>query len=247
MSPTPVGLPCQRWGNGSRRVLLVHGLGGCAATWWRVAEALASQDCTVLAPTLRGHGEAPLTSDYRMSAYCADLAELGDDWACVVGQSLGGVLALQLAGRPGATRSLVLLDPVLVVPDDMFEVVTRAQLRALDRPTDPAEVQRLNPTWPAGDVLAAARSATGTSSWVVTETMSQNRPWHHVQALSELTIPTHIIGADPNRGAVCSKGLVEPYLTDTVRFVCADGSSHAVYRDAADLVIATVLGLLDQA
>ncbi len=225
----------------------MHGLGGNAATWWRIAEALAERDCLVLAPTLRGHGEAPFTSRYRMADYCADLRALGTDWACVVGQSLGGVLSLLLGTQPGFARSLVLLDPVLIVPDDRFEVVTRAQLRALERPTDPAEVQRLNPDWPAGDVRAAASAAAGTSAWTVTETMTQNRPWQHLKSLSELTIPTQLIGADPDRGAVCLQSQVQPYLSSLVRFRSAAGSSHAVYRDAGELVTDTVTQLLDQA
>lgn len=237
----PVTLPFQQWGNGSRRVLLVHGLGGGPATWWRIAEALTEHDCTVVAPTLRGHGAAPFTSRYRMIDHLADLSALGTDWACVVGQSFGGVLALQLGQQPGFTRSLVLLDPVLIVPDDRFEVVTRAQLRALDRPSDPIEVARLNPDWPAGDIRAAAAAAAGTDRWVVEQTMRQNRPWHHLERLRAIAVPTSIIGADPAHGAVVRPETIEPYRSELVSYELAAGSSHAVYRDAADQVVAAVL------
>ena len=75
----PVTLPVTSWGTPAARyrALLIHGLGGAAGTWWRVADELASAGVQVVAPDLRGHGTAPATLDYRLGSYAADLAQLG--------------------------------------------------------------------------------------------------------------------------------------------------------------------------
>ncbi|HSK98147.1 MAG TPA: alpha/beta fold hydrolase, partial [Euzebyales bacterium] len=66
----PVALPTLEWGvHGSRRALLLHGLSSAASTWWRIADALAGAGYRVTAPDLRGHGNAPHTSSYRLSGY----------------------------------------------------------------------------------------------------------------------------------------------------------------------------------
>jgi len=246
-APRAIELPVQRRGIGAsgRPVLLLHGLGGAAGTWWRVADGLAAAGFPVCAPDLRGHGRAAFTSQYRLADYHADLAALGSDWALIIGQSLGGLLALHLGlPDPGRARALLLLDPVLEVPDDRYEVVTRAQLRAVDRPAEPRQIQQQNPGWHPGDIRAAAEAARGLSPWVVEQTMVQNRPWHHLHRLGELRVRTHIIGADPEHGAVIRERAVAAYLSRQLSFETATGSGHAVYRDAAELVFRRALELL---
>ena len=54
-------VPCRaihRWGPEPARVLLIHGITSSGATMWRLGEGLAERG--VVAPDLRGHGEAPL-------------------------------------------------------------------------------------------------------------------------------------------------------------------------------------------
>lgn len=82
-------------------LLLVHGMAGSSATWQPVIDEL-SDHFTVLAPDLPGHGRSDKPrGDYSLGAYASvlrdllDVLELGQ--ATVVGQSLGGGIAMQFA------------------------------------------------------------------------------------------------------------------------------------------------------
>ncbi len=80
-------------------LLLIHGMAGSSATWRGVIPAL-SKKYRVLAPDLLGHGESTKPrGDYSLGAFAASLRdlldELGIDRATVIGQSLGGGVAMQ--------------------------------------------------------------------------------------------------------------------------------------------------------
>jgi pimeloyl-ACP methyl ester carboxylesterase len=83
-------------------VLLVHGMAGSSATWRHVLPALA-QRFTVVAPDLLGHGESgkPRRGEYALGAHANFLRDLlhvlGHERATIVGQSLGGGVAMQFA------------------------------------------------------------------------------------------------------------------------------------------------------
>jgi pimeloyl-ACP methyl ester carboxylesterase len=82
-------------------VLLVHGITSSADAWRNVTPALA-EDYTVVAPDLLGHGgSAKPRGDYSLGAYASGLrdlmAALGHERATVVGHSMGGGIAMQLA------------------------------------------------------------------------------------------------------------------------------------------------------
>ncbi len=80
-------------------LLLIHGMAGSSATWRAVIPAL-SKKYRVVAPDLLGHGESTKPrGDYSLGAFAASLRdlldELGIDRATVIGQSLGGGVAMQ--------------------------------------------------------------------------------------------------------------------------------------------------------
>jgi pimeloyl-ACP methyl ester carboxylesterase len=82
-------------------LILIHGITSSSRTWERVLPALA-QHFTVLAPDLLGHGEsAKPRGDYSLGAYASGIRDLmvalGHPRATVVGHSLGGGIAMQLA------------------------------------------------------------------------------------------------------------------------------------------------------
>lgn len=82
-------------------ILFVHGLMSSRRTWADQSVRLAA-DHRVLAPDLFGHGQSakPL-GDYSLGAHAASLRDLLDELelgaVCVVGHSLGGGIAMQLA------------------------------------------------------------------------------------------------------------------------------------------------------
>jgi pimeloyl-ACP methyl ester carboxylesterase len=82
-------------------LLLIHGMAGSSATW-RAIIPLLSKNHRVIAPDLLGHGEsAKPRGDYSLGAFAVFLRdlldELGVDRATVIGQSLGGGIAMQFA------------------------------------------------------------------------------------------------------------------------------------------------------
>ena len=95
-------------------LLLLHGL---AMSWraWRPLLASLSTDHQVLAPTLPGHRGGPVAPADVSVTWLADYLEMlldeeGHDRVHVVGNSLGGWLALELARR-GRARSVTAVSP----------------------------------------------------------------------------------------------------------------------------------------
>ena len=95
-------------------VLLIHGMAGSSATWRAVLPQL-SKKYRVVAPDLIGHGEsAKPRGDYSLGAFAVWLRdfldELGITRVTVVGQSLGGGVAMQFVYQhPDYCERLVLI------------------------------------------------------------------------------------------------------------------------------------------
>lgn len=93
---------------------LVHGIGDSATTWEQVLPLLAG-GFTVVAPDLLGHGESDKPrADYSLGGFANGIRDLmvvlGVERATVVGHSLGGGIALQLAYQyPERVERLVLV------------------------------------------------------------------------------------------------------------------------------------------
>jgi len=86
---------------GPETLLLIHGMAGSSATWRNVIPKLAA-NYRVVAPDLLGHGlSAKPRGDYSLGAFAVWLRDLLDQLgiprATVVGQSLGGGIAMQFA------------------------------------------------------------------------------------------------------------------------------------------------------
>jgi pimeloyl-ACP methyl ester carboxylesterase len=82
-------------------LLLVHGIAGSCENWREVIESFARHN-TVIAPDLPGHGASQAgAGDYSIGALAAGLRDLmlalSHERATLVGHSLGGGVAMQLA------------------------------------------------------------------------------------------------------------------------------------------------------
>jgi len=95
-------------------LLLVHGIAGNCENWREVIEPLSHRH-TVIAPDLPGHGASEAgAGDYSIGALASGLRDLllalGHERATVVGHSLGGGVAMQLAYQyPEMVERLVLV------------------------------------------------------------------------------------------------------------------------------------------
>lgn len=109
-------------GRGDEALLLIHGMAGSSETWRAVIPQL-SKKFRVVAPDLLGHGQsAKPRSDYSLGAFAVLLRdlldELGISRVSVIGQSLGGGVAMQFAYQHrDYCRRLVLISSGGLGPD----------------------------------------------------------------------------------------------------------------------------------
>ncbi len=107
---------------GAPVLLLIHGMAGSSATWREVGPAL-TKEYTVIAPDLLGHGaSAKPRHDYSLGAFAGGLRDLlvalRVSRATIVGQSLGGGIAMQFAYQhPERCERLVLVNSGGLGPD----------------------------------------------------------------------------------------------------------------------------------
>ncbi len=103
-------------------VLLIHGMAGSSETWRAVLPPL-SRKHRVVAPDLLGHGQsAKPRSDYSLGAFAVWLRDLldklGISSATIVGQSLGGGVAMQFVYQhPDYCQRLILISSGGLGPD----------------------------------------------------------------------------------------------------------------------------------
>jgi 3-oxoadipate enol-lactonase len=120
-----VELHCEIEGSGEP-LLFIHGLGSCAEDWQSQIEYFRDRYRTI-ACDLRGHGRSSKPrGPYSIEVFARDLAsllrELETGPAHVVGISLGGMVAFELAvDSPERVRSLVIVNSGPAVPAETFK------------------------------------------------------------------------------------------------------------------------------
>ncbi len=136
-------------------LVLIHGIGHRRQAWDPVFETLAlSYD--VIAVDLAGFGESPaypLSAAYDMDSACDNLSDNFAHWGIdrphVVGNSLGGAIALELGAR-GLARSVTALSPA-----GFFGVLNRVQTLVL------LIILRLSSQLPTGALRFVSRQTWG--------------------------------------------------------------------------------------
>jgi len=99
------------WGSGTP-VVLVHGSLAIGADEWQAQRPLADEGFRLLVPDRRGYGRSPAAEGEDFLRDADDINDLMGEGAHLVGHSYGGLGVLVAAARrPGATRSLTLLEP----------------------------------------------------------------------------------------------------------------------------------------
>ncbi|MGI8754433.1 MAG: alpha/beta fold hydrolase [Acidimicrobiales bacterium] len=165
-------LAYHRWGNKpGPAVVLLHSLGEDSGTWRRVAPELARRR-SVHALDLRGHGASRHTPLYSLELMKTDVLgaidELDLDDTCLVGHSLGGMVAyLAAAEQPETIGRLVLEESPPPVP-----AMPRRELA--EEPN-----LALSFDWAAVEAIYAERNAPDPGWW---------------DNLASISVPTLLIG-----------------------------------------------------
>ena len=182
-------LHVQRSGNGTRTVLLIHGLGDDHTVFPESVVANLAQDHTVLAPDLAGFGQSQAAPDFdfRVTSQARLLAslltQLGlTEPVTLIGHSLGGAISVLLASAsPHQVNALINVEGNLT-PEDAF-ISTHAVNAADNHRFDewwrlfPAAVRRQNGKDPAIDRYLRA--------------LEQTRPETFLSTCRDLTTRTH--------------------------------------------------------
>ena len=192
-------------GAGDPPIVFVHGWGGDRSYLAPQTEHFAARH-TVLALDLRGHGEssqpAPGGTRYDVDVLADDVLAVAEAAGLrrpvLVGHSLGGLIGLSCAARPGALSALVMVDPAPITNESakayFRESVDTVRADA-DRswrssfaagfflPTDTARRDEIIAGFPAGDpdIAAAVLLAMG--------------EFDGAGALSRATVPVLSIGS----------------------------------------------------
>jgi len=201
-----VRLACQVEGQGPP-LLLLHGLGGSHDDWRRQVPVFARR-YRVIAPDLRGFGASERQEPFTVQQHARDAAgllhALGIPRAHVVGLSMGGAVAMELAlAEPGRVAGLVLANTApgfeLRGWQRRYMGVSRLLLallfgvggvaRLFSRAVFPAPHQE-------NLRKRLLERASHTSRWVYIASLRALVRWDAEERLPSLRCPTLVIGAE---------------------------------------------------
>ncbi|MFE3506160.1 alpha/beta fold hydrolase [Kitasatospora sp. NPDC059160] len=230
---------CEIQGEGDP-VVLLHGGGVTADSWWGQIPALAAH-FRVHAPERRGHGrtpdvEGPVTSDLMAGDLIALLETLGTGPVHLVGWSAGATVALRTAlRRADLVRSLVLIsggvsragstDADAAILDDT------ARLEAMLRP----QYEPLSPDGPAHFPVVFAK-------WLA---MWREEPDIGFAALADLPMPLLVMQGDHDGVRICHSAAVAGTAPHG-QLAVLPGTSHTAPLEKPDLVNRLLLDFLTQ-
>jgi len=153
-------LHTKQYGDGSKRIALIHGVSGDHRMFHDLTDRLTARDYTVIGVDLRGHGESPHADSYEISDFADDLVEtLPGGLDAVVGHSLGGVVLIDAVERLQPKRAIY-LDPAWFVPASFDEAAQHANVgeHPDGSPYSLDELAELNPGWGRENLVRAQQS-----------------------------------------------------------------------------------------
>lgn len=241
-------------------VLLVEGLGYARWMWrWQV-EALA-ETYHVLLPDNRGTGDSDTPEGpYDVAEMAADLVAVVDDAgvaaAHVVGASMGGMIAMQLALDTDRVRSLSLLctspggEDAVPIPDEtlasMFDVPADASPReAIRHKMRPAMTDAF---FEANDGLVAEivewRLETDAPPAARRAQAAAVDAFDVSDRLGEIAVPTLVLHGTDDRVVPVGNGELLAARIPGARARFVDGGAHLLFIEHAERVTDELLGFL---
>jgi len=234
-------------GSGSA-VLLVQGLAYPAASWFRQVSVLAEQH-QVLTPDNRGAGDTGLTpgAPYTVELMAADclavLDDAGVDRAHVVGISMGGLMAQEIAlTSPERVRSLTLLASHPGISTGVFpqEVLTFLASRAGMTPLEAREASipfNYAPSTPREWIEQDwAVRVEGTASPEGYAAQGGTALWSGYDRLPTVTVPTQVVCGEQDRLCVPANSEKLAAAIPGSTLVLVPGANHVLTTDQSEVV-----------
>ncbi len=240
-----VRLHYEKAGEGAPLVFL-HGLGSSHRDWWRQVEYFRDQ-YRVITVDLRGHGRSEKPAGpYSIPLFAEDVAallrELDATPACIVGLSMGGMVAFQLAiDHPEVVERLVVVNSApearlnslkdywiywsrrLVT--QVLGVRRTGQLlaeRLFQKPEQGRLRQQFEERWAENDKQAYLAAIDAIAGWSVEEQLDQ------------ITCPVLVVAADEDYTPVSDKRDAVARIPDA-RLVVIPDSRHATPVEQAEM------------
>lgn len=168
-------------------ILLLHGISNSGRAWGPQIPPLVEAGYRVIVPDHAGHGAsarltAPLGVDDLADDIEALLAVLEIDRLDVVGLSLGGMVAMELAlRRPAMVGRLVVANSFACTATPAFAAMAQGWAAVFEQPDGP--LRRLEENWPSLVSPAFQASAEGMRTWQI---------WHGIAASADGPSLAHV-------------------------------------------------------
>jgi 3-oxoadipate enol-lactonase len=258
MRPAAARLNVAEAGAGKPPVVLLHGLGGDLSVWRDYLDPLAARH-RVLACDLRGFGASRrLPESVEIAEHARDVAAeitaLDAGPAIVVGHSMGGMVAQQLAVEaPALVRGLVLIDTISGAGREYREMNAPLGEAFLEHGAPPV-AEQLQATMYHPDTLAREADFVAAVQRVFAAA-DPRALWAAIQAINGFDVRDRIPSLDTPTCVIC--GEADLMLADAewtashlpgARLVVVEGAGHMAPLEAFDEVldeIETFLAELD--
>ncbi|CAN0625692.1 3-oxoadipate enol-lactonase [Burkholderia multivorans] len=244
-------------------IVLLHGIGNSGRAWGPQIAPLVQSGYRVIVPDLVGHGASSrIDKPYGVAEFACDVVALLDHLAIesadMVGLSLGGIVALELAlTSPVRVQRLVLANSFATTATDAFQGA--AQQWAHTFRCEHGPVLRFETAWPLNLSESFRNSEAGIRTWQV---------WHGIAATVDGPSLAHVtegvMGYDVSTrlASIDKRALVIAGSDDSIsppaisRAIAADlaharfheiaGAAHISNVDSSDAFNDALLGFLSE-
>ena len=224
--------------------LLVHGFAGTAGSWDAVSALLDRKRYRPLAVDLRGHGQTAGASPISFDLCISDLLAAAPQRFTLVGYSMGGRIALQLAlAAPERVERLVLVSTTAGISDAADRELRLERDLALASEIETSSIAEFADSWLAGPLFCGDRAEVNAAA---RSEIEKNTPVGLARALrglsvglmepvwarlGEVDMPTTVIAGEHDRQYVAlAEQLSQSIQSSQLMIIPAAG--HAIPRNA---------------